>query len=616
MPRSVPATLVASLAFPPREDESARGLIVRVAADNLCTATEISAWLGVTDVRSPLGGDLEGAAALLGMPAARFAAMGAVDGETERLLGHAVPTGFLPRWDMAVCPACLAEEPYHRRIWDHGQMGVCPRHRVALRRTCATCLGEGRRGVLTWRRSDMLYCSEGHLLAAQPTDAALGWRGHAALHRHCGLPCEGPDFPAEMRSLPLQALLDIVLFLGRMDLVVARGNPESISGAEMAADPRILEAGAEIAFGWPASFHLLADRVREARLGEAGLSKVYGHLHRFVHHSVGQPYEAMLKAAYAAYLASQPDVSDRAFPDFLEPPVGVGRSLRRSEAAEVLGLGHRAFRRLMASELWNGFTPLLRGADSELLYLRQEVAALRTRLDRLATPSALDGLLGIGRGRGRQIVDAGLVPVFGWNRHSKRNETRSVDVADADALFRAVADVARQDAPECPVGFAALVNRAMARRVVAFPNLMRALVSGAIAVWVLEPWRPGFASLGFEDVEVVRLLDRLSNPEASGKIYLGDVGRRLGVSSDGVRALVGAGLLPEPRKAGGLVFEASAVSAFSVSYVLDRELARLRGVGVTKITGELAAAGKRPVLTVGVRNVAAGAGVYRRADTT
>ena len=611
MPLSLP-TLVESLAFPSRDDESARGLIMRVAEDNFCTSTEISTWLGLTNTRSTLHGDIHDAAARLGIPAERFAAMGLADGHNEAFLNHWVPSRLLLRRDMAVCPACLAEEPYHRRVWDHVQLKVCPHHRIELVRVCATCASEGRTGTMAWCRSDMLHCSKGHPLVGQPVEAAPAWRGHAAVYRYCGIPCEGPDFPEALQALPLQALLDLLSFFGRMELVVARGNPAAFRGAGTTTDARVLETGAEIALGWPDSFNGLANGVRAAQPSKKGLSRRYDRLHRFVHGSVGQPYENMLKEAYATHLASQADISDRAFPEFLVMPSTVGKALQRVEAAEALGLGHRAFRSLMESELWNGFTPLLRGVDREELYLRDEVMALRRKLDRLVTPSTLSEHLGLGRGKGKQMADAGLLPVYGWNRHSKRNETRSICLSDADELFGRVVGAARLGAPVCLITFTGLLNRVAARRVVEFPDMMRALLSGALPVWITEADRSGFASLGFEEDDVVRLLDRLAGPEASGKICLGDVARRLGIAADGVHALVGAGLLPEPDRKGGLVFEVDAILAFEASYFIDHPRARKPGVSCKEFRTELAGAGRKPLLTVSVRNSSVRAEVYPR----
>ena len=165
------------LPFPPRHDESARGLVVRLAESNLLSSQQMCDWLGLPRIDTAFL-DPSGAARKIGIEPAAFAALGFTEGETERFLGHAVPPQMAMRHVMRVCPACLAEAPYHRRIWDHQQLEACPIHRTMLLDRCPECTIGGR---IRWGRGRFLEGDCGHDLTRQPAGTAGDCIGTAAV---------------------------------------------------------------------------------------------------------------------------------------------------------------------------------------------------------------------------------------------------------------------------------------------------------------------------------------------------------------------------------------------------------------------------------------------------
>lgn len=606
--------MIDALPFPPRADESARGLIVRVAEENLCTATEIITWLGLPPMREPLEADPVDAATKLGMDPEALGAMGFARDSGEVILGHAVPYEMVSRYQMRWCPACLAEAPYHRRIWDHRQIGVCPVHRLRLLHRCPECATENQRGLVAWTRSDMRYCGSGHELSLQPAEAAPGWRGTAAVYRACGLSCDGPDLPAEFANLPLQSLLAVLFFLGRMDVVVVGGNPDRISAAEMVTDPSLLEAGASIAFGWPGTFDHLAARVLNRHAGLPGLSQQYGYLHRFIRRCGGEPHERLLRDAYAAHLLGRDDMSEGAWPEFLPVPPTLRAAASRDQASKILGLGDNAFKRLTQDPLWTNLVTLLPARNGNAQYSRSDLISLSAKLDRLVSPSHLDEALGLGRGRGRKFCDAGLIPVYHWKRNCKGGELRSVDLTDCERLLDGVRGLAQPGSPARPASFSEVLHRAAVRCVLTFADVMRSILSGQLRAFVTKPWKPGFASLSFEMDDVVQVLDELASPAKSGKMCLGDVVQRLRIPGKAVRELIQAGLLPELDRNVGLIFEADAVHQFEERYVLDTELAVERGGTPEDVRAALELVGVRPVAVVALRAKGRTAGVFARQE--
>ena len=302
-----------------------------------------------------------------------------------------------------------AEWDLIRPLMPPRKRGGRPIHRTLLLEHCRECPPGGGNSRIRWNRAKVTVGGCGHDLAAQRGEDAGSCLGAAAVYQRCGLSCDGPELPPAFASLPLQDLLDVLFFLGRMDLVVASGNDRQIAQKEMLTKPGILEAGAMIALGWPGSFEDLAQRIRTAHGDEVAFSKQYDALHRFMAKCGEAPYADLLRTAYAAHLASRGDVSDGAWPVFLSKPNAVAPAVTKTEAKALLGLGHRSFSALTEQSLWTDLVPLLPGRKGNQ-YELADVLALKEKLDRLVTPGALDELLGIGRGKGAQLCDAGLSP--------------------------------------------------------------------------------------------------------------------------------------------------------------------------------------------------------------
>lgn len=153
---------------PPNDDESVAGYVVHLSEKNAFVSP---AWmLELLKERSgrPVASAAEVARdekliraleALAGLPAHSLAGRGF----TPRSYSQASRT-MPPTWDARplesyqrhhpmVCPACLDDAPYARKLWDLAHFPVCTRHGLVLVDTCHRC---GER--LTWRRTRVAHC--------------------------------------------------------------------------------------------------------------------------------------------------------------------------------------------------------------------------------------------------------------------------------------------------------------------------------------------------------------------------------------------------------------------------------------------------------------------------
>jgi len=158
-----------AVAPPPYPDESLAGYIIRLSERNAYTS---HTWmLGLLRERS--GCHVASAAEATRNPQV-IAAVEAMAGLPERSLAdrsfvswshiQSWPCGE-PDWDARpekafqrdhpmICPACLEEAPYARRLWDLAHLPVCTRHGIALVDSCPDC---GK--PISWRRTAVSRCN-------------------------------------------------------------------------------------------------------------------------------------------------------------------------------------------------------------------------------------------------------------------------------------------------------------------------------------------------------------------------------------------------------------------------------------------------------------------------
>lgn len=130
--------------------------------------------------------------------------------------GNFVSRYFIRREKPRLCPACLKEANYLRRIWEVAPATACPVHKCQLLDVCPSC-GES----LSWKRPKISICPCGcdwrkTKLIQIPT---VGLRVSRQIYRLCGLLTDvdkSPDkcfLPPNLCSLNLADFLKILFFI-------------------------------------------------------------------------------------------------------------------------------------------------------------------------------------------------------------------------------------------------------------------------------------------------------------------------------------------------------------------------------------------------------------------
>jgi hypothetical protein len=150
--------------FAPHDEESGFGYYRRLAAANaLWGWRELAGLANVARSRGALLGRPEHVARELGLELRWAQAASRQEQRSRGWRGLHRATGD------ALCPACLTDEVYLRREWEHAYVTACPLHHVRLVDRCEGC-GE----LLSPNRERIEQCPCGHDLRALTSNPATG----------------------------------------------------------------------------------------------------------------------------------------------------------------------------------------------------------------------------------------------------------------------------------------------------------------------------------------------------------------------------------------------------------------------------------------------------------
>lgn len=180
--------------------------------------------------------------------------------------GNIVPKSCIQLRYAKLCPVCLLESSYSRRIWDFALVTTCLKHKCLLIDECPNC---GK--PLTWLRNRVSVCScefdwrESAPLPVKESELTLTQH----VHQLCGLPIYNTDTQEQINQNPvsklsLQDLLLTIFFIAgqRQGLSVSTGR--RLLAFRRNKDLHELFTTAYSAFeDWPHIYYRFLDWVRE-----------------------------------------------------------------------------------------------------------------------------------------------------------------------------------------------------------------------------------------------------------------------------------------------------------------------------------------------------------------
>ncbi|WP_109096092.1 TniQ family protein [Azospirillum sp. TSH64] len=198
----------------PESGESLPGFLVRQAERaRLRSVSELAAMAGLRQPGSTVSNDdLGPLSSLTKAPIERLETMAyrVVGKGRHHFHGGVVDRDLIALSPRRACPACLADAPFHRMVWDLAPATACIQHACRLITACPSC---GR--LLDWHHPSIAKCPCGQPIADAPTTPVTETEVEAVttLHRLVGnqpIPWLHPTFTECDRS----DLVKITLLIG------------------------------------------------------------------------------------------------------------------------------------------------------------------------------------------------------------------------------------------------------------------------------------------------------------------------------------------------------------------------------------------------------------------
>lgn len=232
-----------------------------------------------------------------------------------KAFGRLIPLYAVHKSTAKVCPDCLTESQYCRKIWDLSIVTACPIHSCLLIDKCPNC-----KKPITWLRSSITRCKncdfdwrEYSSSRLEQSEIALPWQ----LHKACKLPVTGGivdqvlgrDHP--ITALQLEHLISITFFLAGQLVNTCDTTGRFIGTSRTNVELHSILSEAFLLFqNWPQNFYQFLDwrrSVDSARQQDTGILRDFGSFYKKLYTNFPRETYCFLHEAFETYLAEQWD---------------------------------------------------------------------------------------------------------------------------------------------------------------------------------------------------------------------------------------------------------------------------------------------------------------------
>jgi hypothetical protein len=338
------------------------------------------------------------------------------------IFGQVVPRYVIRPERPKVCPACLREAEYARKVWELAPVTVCPSHRSLLLDECPNC---ARR--ISWIRPRVSRCRCGFDLRRHVSPPVEDSQLEATryIYRLCNLTAksngEGDeraknDVP--LYKLDLQHFLSALFLIGSQDVGLTDTKGKNIGPSKRNLEIHALMCRAMTAFGdWPESFYSFLDLLRTGRKRAeyGGVSNDFRR--RFydrLYDRDNSPHFDFMRSAFEEYLLTRWDGGHTTVIGRIKKMAHLTtKYVSRQDAEKMLGVNYRAIDLHLAHGRLKGIVRVKRGKKIYLIE-RDGIVELKRELEQALYLKQVSSLLGIQHHRVLELIEAGFIkPISG-----------------------------------------------------------------------------------------------------------------------------------------------------------------------------------------------------------
>lgn len=182
-------------------------------------------------------------------------------GRRRHIVGNLIVFGqpirhyFIVRDKPKICPACLAEENYCRKVWELTAVTCCPVHQCLLIQNCPKC-----NRSIDWKRPkiNLCHCEYDFRNIKISKLESKELRLSRYIHRQFGLPCafESKIFKYPLSELELNDVLTVLFFAAAHFAEMPNYTGASLSKTKSCRDlHQVLCRGIEVFDHWAKSYY-------------------------------------------------------------------------------------------------------------------------------------------------------------------------------------------------------------------------------------------------------------------------------------------------------------------------------------------------------------------------
>jgi len=596
----------------PHDGESYLGFVLRLTELNAYEATMWVRELAGIPVPLPIGtlisrieADLPRLARLIGYDVTDFRCLlyePIVYNYDAPVLGSSHPPHVLRLRRPKLCPKCLQEQNYCRKLWDYTAATACPTHNVLLVDECRTC---HRR--ITWARKRVSICRcssdfrEAEVSKVTSTDVQVS---RLILGKLQGASNSHNFFAANpLTNLNLASVLGALFFVG----VQQQGGDRLVrsfpSLTVREAHDAMLKAF-RVFEDWPNNFHAFLDEKCSMKSGHVSANRLfnrYGSIARQLYRVsyLPEPISLVLRKEFEAHVTEKWEEGHLQAPLWFSKHCG--QYLNRKKAAAILNVAPQIIERMVREGELGGtivrktvrqnFSVDAAGVDNLLRLYRRSLSMYEaTRV------------LGLRSGHVTTLLKRGLLTAI-----SLEPDVR-IDTESVHSLLETVFATIKKSvkSKEHLRDFRNILHRLsvrLSKQSWGVDDLVTDILNGQLRPKATRPDRTGFRKLQFAASDVARYqkrkittLDEYMVLEPNGSF---------GFRPATLYFLARRGLIRTKRAKGNRnmaarIITRAAVETFSSNHVTARSIARVAGTSIPFIVKTLEAQGVFPVSGISV----------------
>lgn len=190
-----------------------------------------------------------------------------------------------------ICPDCLSESPYCRRVWEFSAVTACLTHRRLLIDECPKC-----KRRISWLRRNVTVCSCKFDWRESPASSVVEQELRLTRHIYqlCGLSVAGTDpqkLPEPISSLSLNDLLRALFFVaGQQRGLSSATSRHLVSAGKSKNFHSILTEAYSVFNNWPANYFRFLD---QRRVQEQKVTRTYQRMKSALYGEFGSFYSGL-----------------------------------------------------------------------------------------------------------------------------------------------------------------------------------------------------------------------------------------------------------------------------------------------------------------------------------